>query len=160
MLVIARTAHPHISFEEGRLDALPIETGVLAGAVCWYSIIYTPPDQLREAFAELSRVLMPGGYLLLAFQAGEGESVHRSDAHGTDLSLTSYRHSAEEVTRRLADAGLQVYATAFREAELEHETTPQAFVFARRPTTLTGRPLSSAEHTGNRLNRGPRSGQS
>ena len=65
------------SFEEGQLDALPFETGVLAGAVCWYSIIYTPPDRLAEAFGELARVLMPGGYLLLAFQA-EGEPVHRS----------------------------------------------------------------------------------
>src|SRR5664280_540468 len=42
MLAIASTAHPRIGFEVGQLDALPIETGVLAGAVCWYSIIYTP----------------------------------------------------------------------------------------------------------------------
>src|SRR5450756_325963 len=46
MLGIARTAHPHIEFEEGQLDALSIESGVLAGAVCWYSIIHTPPDRL------------------------------------------------------------------------------------------------------------------
>src|ERR1700735_5498944 len=56
MLAVARTAHPHIKFEEGQLNALPIETGVLAGAVCWYSIIYTPPDRLAEAFGELTRV--------------------------------------------------------------------------------------------------------
>ena len=95
-LAVARTAHPHIEFEEGQLDALPIETGALAGAVCWYSIIYTPPDRLAEAFGELSRVLTPGGYVLLAFQA-EGEPVHRADAHGTD------RHSSATgtVCRRL-----------------------------------------------------------
>ena len=58
-------------------------TGVLAGAVCWYSIIHTPPDQLAEAFGELARVLIPGGYLLLGFQA-EGEPVHRADAQGTN----------------------------------------------------------------------------
>ncbi len=69
MLAVARTAHPHISFEEGQFDGLPIGTGVLAGAVCWYSIIYTPLDRLGEAFGELARILMPGGYLLLAFQA-------------------------------------------------------------------------------------------
>ena len=28
MLAVARTAHPHIKFEEGQLDALPIETEV------------------------------------------------------------------------------------------------------------------------------------
>ncbi len=82
-------AHPGIEFEEGQLDDLPIDEGSLAGVVCWYSIIYTPPECLGDAFAELGRVLSPGGYLLVAFQAGSGEPVHRTDAHGTGFSLTS-----------------------------------------------------------------------
>ena len=64
---------PHIrtsQFQEGQLDALPIETGALAGAVCWYSIIYTPPDRLAEAFGELKRVLMTGGVLTPCFSGG------------------------------------------------------------------------------------------
>ena len=100
--------------------------------MCWYSIIYTPPDLLGDAFAELARVLMPGGHLLLAFQAGGGESVLRTDAHGTGLPLTSIRHGVGVVTSRLEDAGLSVRATALREPEFEHETTPQAFVIGRR----------------------------
>jgi ubiquinone/menaquinone biosynthesis C-methylase UbiE len=132
MLAVARSAHPHIKFEEGQLDALPIETGVLAGAVCWYSIIYTPSDRLAEAFGELARVLIPGGYLLLAFQA-EGEPVHRADAQGTHLPLTSYRHSVREVAGRLVDTGFKIHATVLRAPELEDETTPQGFVVARSP---------------------------
>src|SRR5580692_4525194 len=132
MLTVARSAHPHIRFEEGHLDALPFETGVLAGAVCWYSIIYTPIDRLAEAFGELARVLMPGGYLLLAFQA-EGEPVHRTDAHGTHLPLTSYRHGVQEVAVCLVDIGFKIYSTILRAAELEHETTPQGFVIACSP---------------------------
>ena len=68
MLSLARSAHPHVKFEEGQLDALPFEMGVFAGAVCWYSIIYTPPESLAETFGELARVLIPGGYVLLAFR--------------------------------------------------------------------------------------------
>lgn len=132
MLSVAQTAHPHITFEEGQLDALPIETGVLAGAVCWYSIIYTPPDRLVEAFGELTRVLMPGGYLLLGFQA-EGAPVHRADAQGTHLPLTSYRHSLREVADRLEGTGFTIYTTVLRAPELEGETTSQGFVIARRP---------------------------
>ena len=132
MLAVARTAHPHIKFEEGQLDALPIETGVLAGAVCWYSIIYTPPDRLAEAFGELTRVLIPGGYLLLAFQA-EGEPVHRADAQGTHLPLTSYRHSVQEVAGCLEDTGFKIYTTVLRAPELEDETTSQGFVIASSP---------------------------
>jgi ubiquinone/menaquinone biosynthesis C-methylase UbiE len=135
MLTIARGAHPHVEFEEGRLDALPIGTETLTGLVCWYSVIYTPPARLGRAFAELIRVLMPGGYVLLAFQAGSGEAVDRTTEvdDGWRFSFTAYRHSVSEVTRRLVNAGFEMYATAQREPGLEHETSPQAFVFARRP---------------------------
>ena len=131
MLAAARIAHPDIRFEEGLLDDLPIEEASLAGIVCWYSIIYTPPERLDDAFTELERVLSPGGYLLLAFQAGTGDPVLRAEAHGTALSLTSFRHNLGDVTRRLEHAGLEVRATALREPEFDHEGTPQAFVIAR-----------------------------
>jgi ubiquinone/menaquinone biosynthesis C-methylase UbiE len=131
MIAAARIAHPGIEFEEGQLDDLPVQEASLAGVVCWYSMIYTPPELLGDAFAELRRVLGPGGYVLLAFQAGGGEPALRTDVHGTALSLTSFRHRLEDVTRRLEDAGLSVRATALRQPEFEHETTPQAFVIAR-----------------------------
>jgi hypothetical protein len=47
--------------------------------------------------------------------------------------MTAYRHSMDDVTRSLSNAGLQVYATAMREPELEHESSAQAFVIARSP---------------------------
>jgi SAM-dependent methyltransferase len=137
MLAEARRAHPNIEFEEGRLDDLPITAGALAGAVCWYSIIYTPPERLHEAFAELRRVLEPAGHLLVAFQAGDGGPTHRTDAHGTGLALTVYRHRLRDLTRRLERARFVVHATAERAPELDHESTPQGFVIARTPSTLS-----------------------
>jgi SAM-dependent methyltransferase len=136
MLAEARRAHPDIEFEEGRLDDLPITAGTLAGAVSWYSIMYTPPERLDDAFAEMRRVLEPGGHLLLAFQTGDGGPTHRTDAHGTGLELTVYRHQPGDLTRRLEAAGLVVHATAERAPELDHESAPQGFVIARRPEAL------------------------
>ena len=132
MLTIASAAHPHIEFVEGQLDALPIASGELAGVVCWYSIIYTPRDQLVEAFEELARVLIPGGQLLLAFQA-EGEPFHRGDAFGSGLPLTSYRHTVNDVVGRLEESGFRISTTVIRAPELEHETTSQGFVVASGP---------------------------
>jgi ubiquinone/menaquinone biosynthesis C-methylase UbiE len=132
MLAIASAAHPHIDFAEGQLDALPIESGVLAGAVCWYSIIYTPRHRLIEAFGELARVLIPGGSLLLAFQA-EGNPLQREDAFGSGLPLTSYRHSVGDVVGRLEESGFNVSTTVIRAPEMKHETTSQGFVVARSP---------------------------
>lgn len=130
MLSAARLAHPQIQLTAGQLDALPMADASLAGVVSWYSVIYTPPDRLREAFGEMHRVLAPGGYLLLAFQAGDGDPVHREDAHRTGLHLTSYRHDLDDVAVRLRRSGLRVRATALREPQLAHETTPPAFVIA------------------------------
>jgi ubiquinone/menaquinone biosynthesis C-methylase UbiE len=132
MLAFARNAHPHIRFELGELAALPIETAVLSGAVCWYSIICTPPDQLGQAFDELRRVLIPEGYVLLGFQSGSGEPRHRPQAHGTEFPLTYYLHSVQTVATELEQAQFTIHTTVERAPHLDHETTPQGFVIARR----------------------------
>lgn len=134
MLAIAMTAHPQVQFAQGQLDALPFESGGLAAVVCWYSIIYTPEDRLVETFEELARVLTPGGHLLLAFQA-EGEPLHREDAFGSGLPLTSYRHSVSDVVGLLEESGFRISATVIRAPELEHETTSQGFIVASRHLT-------------------------
>ena len=132
MITIAGAVHAHIEFVEGQLDALPIELKALAGVVCWYSIIYTPRYRLVETFKELARVLVPGGHLLLAFQA-EGEPLHREDAFGSGLPLTSYRHRVSDVVGHLEESGFTISNTAIRAPELEHETTSQGFVVASAP---------------------------
>jgi SAM-dependent methyltransferase len=131
MLAVARGAHPGIAFKEGRLTDLPVPDGALAGAVCWYSIIHTPPEHLDAVCTELARALAPAGDLLVAFQAGNGERVHRTEVYGREVSLTSYRHAPDEVARCLSAAELQVHARALREPEFAHESTPQAFILAR-----------------------------
>ena len=131
MLAAARRAHPHLRFEEGRLDALPLDDGVLAGAVCWYSIQFTPLEKLEAVWAELARVLTEPGYLLVAFQAGQNGPVHRMDAHGTGLALTRFEHRLDDVTSRLEGGGFSILETVLRDPEFDHETCTQAIVIAR-----------------------------
>jgi len=137
LLDVARRAHPTIVFEEGQLTALPMADATLAGAVYWYSIICTPPELLDDVFVEMNRALLPGGYVLLAFQVGHGKPVHRADAFGTKLPLTTYLHDPDHIIRMLTDAGLQLHAWVIREPELEHETSPQAFIIARSTPRVT-----------------------
>lgn len=130
MLVAARAAHPDVTFQEGALAELPLADRSLDGAVCWYSIIHTPPAALSDGLAELRRILSPAGQVLIAFQSGHGEAVTRNDAFGTGVALTSYRHSVDDIADRLTAVGLTVHARAERRARLAHESTPQAFIFA------------------------------
>jgi hypothetical protein len=50
------------------------------------------------------------------------------------LPLTSYLHSLQEVAAQLEQARFTMYATVERAPALDHETTSQGFVFARRAT--------------------------
>ena len=95
-------------------------------------MIHTPPGDLPVVAAELHRVLAPGGHLLMAFQAGEDEQRHRDHAYGHPVSLDSYRHSPDRVVELLVRAGFDVHTRVVREPSASFETTPQAYLMARR----------------------------
>jgi SAM-dependent methyltransferase len=132
LLSRGRTAHAEIPVAQARLDELPFGDGALIAAVCWYSIIFTPPQLLGAVTDELARALRAQGPVLMAFQAGASDAVVTPDARSTGISLTSYRHDAHDVCDRLATSGFEVHATARRSRSLPHESTDQAFVIARR----------------------------
>ena len=131
MVAVARRAHPGLQFDEGSMTALDLTDGVLGGIVAWYSIIHTPPGHLPAVFAEFSRVLRPGGHLLLAFQAGD-ERVHLENAYGHAISLDAYRLPPGCVAGLLNQAGLAVHAQLLREPD-QTEKIQQAYFLARKP---------------------------
>jgi SAM-dependent methyltransferase len=134
MLAIARSAHPTIPFVGGDLAALPLATGSLGGAVCWYSIIHTPADGLGDIAAELRRVTTPGAPILVAFQTADDEAVTRNSIGGRAVTLTSYRHSAAVVGRALQQAGLDELAHVVRAPATRFEQTRQAFLLYAAPS--------------------------
>ena len=135
MITVARTAHPEIEFQEGLLSEIPLPDQSLDGAVCWYSIIHTPLVHLDVVFVEMLRILKPGAQLLVAFQAGNNERVDRTVGPDETVSLTNYRHAADDVERCMSKAGFEIHTRAVREAAYAHETTPQAFILARSPNS-------------------------
>jgi hypothetical protein len=84
-------------------------------------------------FAEFKRVLAPGGHLLLAFQSGENEHVHKKEAYGHAVPMDNYRHSVDHVADLLGKAGLVVHVRALREPLYDHEKTAQGYLIARLP---------------------------
>jgi SAM-dependent methyltransferase len=133
MVAEASRRYPHLRFDEASMTDLGLTDGTLGGIVAWYSIIHTPPELLPELFAELHRVLAPGGHLLAAFQAGD-ERVHLEQAYGHLISLDAYRLSPDHITNLLSQAGLPVHASVLREPH-EPEKTRQAYLLARKTNT-------------------------
>ncbi|OKJ74992.1 class I SAM-dependent DNA methyltransferase [Streptomyces sp. CB02460] len=132
MVAEARRRYPGLRFEVGTMTALDLADGSLGGAVAWYSLVHTPPEELGPYVAEFRRVLAPGGHLLLAFKAGEDEGVRLEHAYGHPVDLDVYRFAPDRVAGLLAEAGFEVRARLVRAADPE-ERTPQAFLIARRP---------------------------
>jgi SAM-dependent methyltransferase len=133
MVAEARDRHPGMRFDVGSLLALDLPDAALAGACAFYSLIHLPTGDLPAAFAELSRVLRPGGQALLAFQAGDDVAQHhRGEWLGQpDVELTLWRRRPEHVTALLAAAGLHVHATLVRAPD-GTESVDRAYLLARR----------------------------
>lgn len=131
MITVARRAHPGLRFDEGTITALDLADGSVGAIVAWYSIIHTPPELLPLVFAEFSRVLAPGGHLLLAFQAGD-ERVRIEHGYGHDVSLDAYRLEPERVESLIHRSGMLVDARLLREP-VDRERTRQAYLMAHKP---------------------------
>ncbi|RSS78853.1 class I SAM-dependent methyltransferase [Streptomyces sp. WAC06614] len=105
----ARRAHPHLRFDEARMEDLPVEDGALGGVLAHYSTIHTPPAELPALLAEQARVLAPRGLLLLSFfgtAAPDAPEPVRFDHKVTP----AYCWPADRLADLLAGAGLTPFA--------------------------------------------------
>ena len=130
MVEVARAEHPGLAFSVGSLEDLNLEAGSWGGIVAWYSLIHTPPERLGSVFASLAGGLAPGGFLLLAFQAGSGRR-HIQHAYGHEISMHAYLLDPDTVEVQLEAAGLEVEARLRRAPDAD-ERTPQAYLMARK----------------------------
>ena len=99
MVALARDLNPAMRFAQGDMRALPLSDASLAGFVAFYSLIHLERGAAGSVLTELTRVLIPGGLLLLAFHGGEGE-VHADDWFGRGVSRRARLPSSS--TRRRA----------------------------------------------------------
>ncbi|BBY48913.1 methyltransferase [Mycolicibacterium arabiense] len=137
MIGQAKALNPHLRFAVGSMTAVDSPDASVGGVCAWYSTIHVPDAVLPEVFAEFRRVLVPGGVALLAFQAGEGSRL-LTEAFGVEVDLEFRRRTPAFVTGALDSAGLAVFAEAVRAAEPGGiESTPQAFLLARRVAAVT-----------------------
>lgn len=131
MVRVARREVPGADFRVGDIRALPFDDASLAGVVGWYSLMYLAPDERAAAYAELARVLRPGGHLTLAFKVGDGSRRRGGTTLGLGIGFDIYWFSPEQIHELLETAGFRVVLTAERPAEPD-EPQPQGYVIARK----------------------------
>ncbi|MFE7130290.1 class I SAM-dependent methyltransferase [Streptomyces sp. NPDC057638] len=124
----ARRAQPTLRFDEGRMEALPVEDGALGGVLAHYSMIHTPPEELPALLAEQTRVLAPGGLLLVSLFGTEGPEPVRFD----HKVAPAYSWPVERFAGLLAGAGLVTVARLLHDPATERGFL-DTHLLARRP---------------------------
>ena len=135
MVERARRLTPGVEFRQGDMMTLDISDGAWAGIVAFYSIIHLPRSDMAQALGELSRVLRPGGILLLAFHIGDG-SIHLDEWWGQKVCVDFFFFRSDEMATDLREAGFDIEKIIEREPypNVEHQSR-RAYIFARRPKT-------------------------
>jgi SAM-dependent methyltransferase len=132
MIAEAQARNPDIPFAQGDMLALAdVPAGSFAGLAAFYAIVNFSKDDLARAFAELHRVLQPGGWLLLSFHEGD-ETRHLDEFLERHVMLDFTFFTAADVKAALASAGFKVAELLLRDAYAGVEyPSRRAYVFAQ-----------------------------
>lgn len=131
MVRVARREQPGLDVQVGDVRALPFEDGELDGAICWYSLMYLPPQDRPGAFAELARVVRPGGYVTTAWKVGDDSARRGGVSLGLGIGFDIWWMSQDELTGRFEEAGFEVAFWGGRPADPD-EQQPQGYLIVRR----------------------------
>ncbi|HEY2113826.1 MAG TPA: class I SAM-dependent methyltransferase [Candidatus Angelobacter sp.] len=128
----ARARYSEIIFLQGNMLDLPFAAAKLAGIIAFYSIIHFDKDQGARALAEMSRVLKPGGIVLLGVHVGR-EVVHVNELWGITVDFDAAYFDLHELTGNLEIHGFKVVETVQREPlpEVEHQSI-RGYIWAQR----------------------------
>jgi SAM-dependent methyltransferase len=131
MVAVGRREHPEVEFRRGDLVELPAADGEFGSVVAFYSIIHLAEDELAPACAELGRVLVHGGRLVVAFHVGD-EVRHVEELWGQGVDLDFRFLEPAPVTAALEGAGFVIEAQLERTNYPEEVETRRAYLIARR----------------------------
>ena len=131
----AAASNPDIAFQVGDMCDLPgIDAGAFGGVASFYSIVNLPAADHPQAFAEMRRILRPGGWLLVSFHVGE-ETNRVEEFLGQRVRLDFHFFRPEDVQSQLQDAGMKVVETIQRGPypDSVEAQTDRAYIFATTP---------------------------
>ena len=132
MLAVARARCPQLPVVEGDLRQLPLRDGCCGLVVAMYCLHNVARQDVPRALAEIHRVLVGAGVLLVATHLGTGDVVveeflgHRVKAVGGAL------YARDELVELLTAAGFAVEREEHRDPLAHEHATERIYVVLRR----------------------------
>ena len=109
-LIRAQSTVPDAAIALGDLTDLPIQAETVDGVIAFWSMIHIPIDDHQAAIDEFSRILRPGGWLLI--QEGTNAWQGRNpDWLDTGEEMQWHIAGAEVTTEQLAHSGFVLHGT-------------------------------------------------
>lgn len=87
----ARAAGHEVSFRQGDMANLPFESESFDAVVSILALMHVPPEDRQRVFAEIRRVLRPGGVLVIGVKNAVFERFSSADRFAT-VDLTDVEH--------------------------------------------------------------------
>jgi len=123
----ARQFDPDRPLVAADLARLPVRPGGLAGIVAFYCLIYGEAARLDAVLAQWRRAIAPGGLVLAAVHAGEGQ-VHVDDWMGRGVSVTVALRDPDDLVARFERAGFTVTDRQLRPAYPDEHPTGRFYL--------------------------------
>lgn len=92
---------------QGDMRLLPFQNACFAAVWSNAALLHLPKSDAPASLREMRRVLLPGGYLVLGVQEGQGE-VWEDDSYGAGVQRFFARYDPEEVAFLLTQAGFSM----------------------------------------------------
>lgn len=129
MLQQAREHFPGLRFEAGNMLALDAPADNYGAIVALYSIVHFRKKELVTFFAEMYRLLKPGGQLLLSFHIGD-EVKTVDELLGVKASADFYFHPVEKIHDLMTAQGFRPIDTMTRYPYPEEFPNNRAYLLA------------------------------
>lgn len=133
-LVLAQDRVAAANAVQGDLTVLPSRDAAFGAVVSYYAVIHVPREDHPSVFAEVCRVLKPGGWTLLCLGARDNAGDHDPESWlGAPMFWSHY--DAPTNVRLVREAGLEVVDDRVIDDPMSHGQ--QLFVLARKPDGAT-----------------------
>ena len=104
---IAQSYQPEIDFKLMDMANTDFEDETFDGLIAFYSIIYTPKNQVDKIFKEFNRILKVGGKVLLVVKKGKEAGIINNDWYeGNPVYFTHFME--DEIKGYFEDNGIEI----------------------------------------------------